>query len=200
MVHLPVLNNSVCIRPQNDSMSALSWQSPTAPTLSRNPWLRTFVEKTHAVNSGPRSAMMIGTVVKAHLRKAVSIVELTSVLSALLPITEHIALREYELSMIHAKTRLWIVGRSFMSVTHNLSMVVRLNFRLTKSLVVRMLAISRRGEWRRGGPRRSSLAMIEVTNFWFTNHRCLSQRSLHTPVSVYTAGLHMHGHYRITDQ
>lgn len=80
--------------PQSDLISALQYQTPTAPMPSRKPRLGTFVVNAHAVNCGPRSALMIVSVVKVRLRAVISIEEFTSVVSVLPPITQPTALRE----------------------------------------------------------------------------------------------------------
>ena len=53
VAHLRVFNNSTCIRAQNDSMAALSKQSPTVPNEPSRPHRRMFSPKLQEVNWVP---------------------------------------------------------------------------------------------------------------------------------------------------
>src|SRR5277367_2808115 len=99
VAHLRVLRSSTCIRAQNDSIAALSKQSPTVPKEASSPQRRTFSPKLQDVNCVPWSACTIVEPQRFLLATAMLTALLTSAVSGVVENVRATTIREKQSRM-----------------------------------------------------------------------------------------------------
>jgi hypothetical protein len=117
--HRRVLSSSTWSRPQNDSMAALSKQSPTVPNEPSRPHRRTFSPKLQEVNWVPWSACRTVGPLRVLLSTAMLTALLTSAVSAVVEKVRATIMREKQSKIAQQYTLPSRAGCSVMSVHHS---------------------------------------------------------------------------------